>query len=126
MFAHHLLPLERRQANPCRRLAFKGRWRPWPVLPFVLSSSAPGAASGPDSDRAGVFMAKSTAGIGPKGQAKIATVMHEWGKGQLHSGSKRGPVVKNQRQAVAIALNQGRQASHAGRGGLLGSAAGKK
>ena len=71
-------------------------------------------------------MAKSTAGIGPKGQAKIATVMHEWGNGKLHSGSKAGPVVKNQRQAVAIALNQGRQASRAGRGGLLGSAAGKK
>jgi hypothetical protein len=58
-------------------------------------------------------VAKSTAGIGPKGKAKVATVMHEWGKGDLHSGSKRGPVVKNQRQAVAIALNQGRKASRA-------------
>jgi hypothetical protein len=49
-------------------------------------------------------MAKSTAGIGPKGQRKVAAVMHEWKGGDLHSGSKRGPVVKSQPQAVAIAL----------------------
>jgi hypothetical protein len=45
-------------------------------------------------------MAKSTAGLGPKGKAKVASVMHEWGADKLHSGSKRGPVVKNQKQAV--------------------------
>ena len=56
-------------------------------------------------------MAKSTAGIGPKGEAKVAKVFHEWGKGQLHSGSKTGPVVKGQKQAAAIALSQGRKAS---------------
>ena len=61
-------------------------------------------------------MAKSTAGIGPKGQRKVGTVMHEWGKGDLHSGSKRGPVVKDQRQAVAIALSQARKVSRAKRG----------
>lgn len=60
-------------------------------------------------------MAKSTAGIGPKGEAKMQKVFHEWGKGQLHSGSKSGPVVKNQKQAVAIALSQGRKASRAKR-----------
>ncbi len=37
-------------------------------------------------------MAKSTAGIGPKGKRKAAAVFHEYGKGQLHSGSKTGPV----------------------------------
>ena len=62
-------------------------------------------------------MAKSTAGLGPKGQRKVANVMHEFGKGDLHSGSKSGPVVKNQKQAVAIALNQGRQASRSGQRG---------
>ena len=61
-------------------------------------------------------MAKSTAGIGPKGQRKVATTMHEWGQGDLHSGSAKGPVVKNQNQAVAIALNQARKVSRAGRG----------
>jgi hypothetical protein len=60
-------------------------------------------------------MAKSTAGLGPKGQAKIATTMHEWGKDKLHSGSKKGPVVTSQKQAVAIALSQARQASRAGK-----------
>ena len=40
-----------------------------------------------------------------KGQKKITKVMREFGKGELHSG-KGGPVVKSQKQAVAIALSQ--------------------
>lgn len=44
------------------------------------------------------------------GEAKIAKTMKEWGAGALHSGSKKGPVVKDQRQAVAIALSQARKA----------------
>ena len=55
-------------------------------------------------------MAKSTAGIGPKGQAKAEKVFKEFGKGQLHSGAG-GPVVKNPKQAVAIALSQARNVS---------------
>ena len=39
------------------------------------------------------------------GKAKMATVMHEYGKGELHSG-KGGKVVKNQKQAVAIAISE--------------------
>lgn len=42
------------------------------------------------------------------GKAKVSKVMHEWGQGKLHSGSKKGPEVKNQKQAVAIALNEAR------------------
>ena len=57
--------------------------------------------------------AKSTAGIGPKGKAKAAQVFKEWGKGELHSGSAKGPIVKNQKQAVAIALSQARKVSRA-------------
>jgi hypothetical protein len=56
-------------------------------------------------------MAKSTKGIGPKGQRKMQTVMHEWGKGSLHSGSKSGPVVQKQKQAVAIGLSEARKAA---------------
>jgi hypothetical protein len=41
-------------------------------------------------------------------QAKVEKTMHEFGEGQLHSGSKSGPVVKNKKQAIAIALNQAR------------------
>jgi hypothetical protein len=37
-------------------------------------------------------------------------VMKKWGSGQLHSGSKSGPVVKNQKQAVAIMLSEKRAA----------------
>jgi hypothetical protein len=39
-----------------------------------------------------------------KAAKKVAKVMTEFGKGELHSG-KGGPVVKSQKQAVAIALN---------------------
>jgi len=42
-------------------------------------------------------------------KAKVEQVMTEWKGGTLHSGSKKGPVVRNQRQAVAIALSQSGQ-----------------
>ncbi len=35
--------------------------------------------------------------------------MQEWKEGKLHSGSKEGPVVKSQEQAVAIALSESRK-----------------
>jgi hypothetical protein len=40
-----------------------------------------------------------------KGQKKVAAVLREYKKGELHSG-KGGPVVKNPRQALAIALSE--------------------
>lgn len=40
-----------------------------------------------------------------KAEAKISKVMKEYKAGGLHSG-KGGPVVKNPKQAVAIALSQ--------------------
>jgi hypothetical protein len=40
--------------------------------------------------------------------AKISKVMGEFKAGELHSGSKSGPVVKNPKQAVAIALSEAR------------------
>lgn len=39
----------------------------------------------------------------------VKGVMDEWKSGKLHSGSSRGPVVRNQKQAVAIALSEQRQ-----------------
>ena len=39
-------------------------------------------------------------------QAKAKTIMREWKAGDLHSGSKKGPIVKSQKQAVAIMLAQ--------------------
>jgi len=40
-----------------------------------------------------------------KAANKVAKVMREYGKGELHSG-KGGPVVKSQKQAVAIAMSE--------------------
>jgi hypothetical protein len=37
--------------------------------------------------------------------------MREFKKGKLHSGSKKGPKVKDYSQAVAIALSQARKAA---------------
>jgi hypothetical protein len=41
-----------------------------------------------------------------KGAKKVAKVMREYKKGKLHSGSKKGPVVKSTKQAVAIAMSE--------------------
>ena len=45
-----------------------------------------------------------------KKSSKIKKVMHEFKEDKLHSGSKKGPLVKNKRQAVAIALSEARKA----------------
>ena len=43
-----------------------------------------------------------------KAQEKIGKVMHEFKTGTLHS-CKGGPVVKSQKQAVAIALSEAKK-----------------
>ena len=40
-----------------------------------------------------------------KAQKKVGKVMNEFGSGKLHSG-KGGPVVKNPKQAIAIAMSE--------------------
>lgn len=44
-----------------------------------------------------------------KKKGKIEKVLHEYKEGELHSGSKKGPMVKSRKQAVAIALNENRK-----------------
>jgi hypothetical protein len=39
-------------------------------------------------------------------QAKVGKVMKEYKAGELHSGSKSGPAVKNRKQAIAIAMSE--------------------
>lgn len=41
-----------------------------------------------------------------RGKGKVKKVMHEFGAGKLHSGSKKGPVVTDPKQATAIALSE--------------------
>jgi len=44
-----------------------------------------------------------------KRKKKVEKVMHEFGKGELHRGSKSGPLVKSKEQAVAIGLSEARK-----------------
>ena len=37
---------------------------------------------------------------------KVGKVMKEYKAGELHSGSKSGPVVKSRKQAIAIAMSE--------------------
>lgn len=44
----------------------------------------------------------------------VKATLHEFKHGTLHSGSKRGPIVKSRAQAIAIALHEkGGSSKHA-------------
>ena len=43
-------------------------------------------------------------------KSKVEKVMHEFKEGKLHSGSKKGPMVKSRKQAIAIALSEAKMA----------------
>lgn len=45
----------------------------------------------------------------PQAKAKIQKTMGEFKSGDLHAGSKTGPLVKQRSQAIAIALSQARK-----------------
>jgi hypothetical protein len=63
---------------------------------------ADGKAPNLPSAKGGVNMAKG-------GSAKVGKVMSEFKAGELHSGSKSGPVVKSRKQAIAIGLSEARK-----------------
>ncbi len=42
-------------------------------------------------------------------QRFVSRRMHTWGQGEMHSRSKHGPVVKSQKQAVRIAMEEARK-----------------
>ena len=56
-------------------------------------------------------MTKKVVKKAPKAKKKVKFVMEEFKKGELHSGSKRGPKVTNPKQAIAIALSEQRKSS---------------
>lgn len=41
-----------------------------------------------------------------KEKSKVHKVMKEFKENKLHSGSKKGPLVKNPRQGIAIAMSE--------------------
>ncbi len=44
-----------------------------------------------------------------KSKEKISKVMSEFKHGELHSGSKKGPIVSSPKQAIAIGLSEARK-----------------
>jgi len=86
------------------------------------TKSAPSKVTGPmfakggkvDADKApkglmvviGVGKPKHDAPMEKAKGGKVEKVMHEFGEGKLHSGSKKGPKVSNPKQAIAIALSE--------------------
>lgn len=51
--------------------------------------------------------ARSKVAKGMRG--KVHKVMREYKHGELHSGSKKGPIVHGRKQAIAIALSEARR-----------------
>lgn len=45
-----------------------------------------------------------------KKEGKVGKVIKEFAENKLHSSSKKGPLVKNRRQAIAIGLSEARKA----------------
>jgi len=45
----------------------------------------------------------------PRVKAKVKKVMGEFKRGKLRSGSKKGPKVKDRKQAIEVALSQARK-----------------
>lgn len=75
------------------------------VPPAPKPRAAPSLASIAASRNPAMMMGAMKKG----GMTKVGKVMHEFKAGELHSGSKKGPMVKNRKQAIAIALSEARK-----------------
>jgi len=76
--------------------------------PQVSQPLMPGRAGAADEMRTAVM---KRGGMVKGGMSKVGKVMGEYKAGELHSGSKNGPVVKSRKQAVAIGMSEARKAS---------------
>jgi len=47
-----------------------------------------------------------------KKKAKVGKVMSEYKAGKLHSGSKKGPIIKKPQQALAVALQSAKKTAY--------------
>lgn len=72
--------------------------------PYLPKTNVPARGAYSDEDLARVERGYAKGGM-TKAQKKIGKVMKEYKAGELHSG-KDGPVVKNPKQAIAIALSE--------------------
>lgn len=93
--------------------AAPGKTQRTPAPESVMRGGAPAVVNRKmaDSPVPGSRMGFKAGGPVPKaGAAKVGKVMSEFKAGELHSGSKSGPVVKDRKQAVAIALSEARKA----------------
>lgn len=76
----------------------------------IRGNKNPGMRRGvPVAPREPMIPLKAGGPVPKAGQAKIGKVMGEYKAGELHSGSKTGPVVKSRDQAIAIALSEARK-----------------
>jgi hypothetical protein len=69
---------------------------------------APGARAVPVASQS-PMLAMRKGGMTGGQQAKVGRVMGEYKRGDLHSGSKSGPAVRNRDQALAIAMSEARK-----------------
>jgi len=70
------------------------------------------------------YMERAKGGM-TKGQKKVGKVMREFKAGKLHSG-KKGPVVKNPKQAIAIALSEAGMSKKKMMGGMMSDGVAEK
>jgi hypothetical protein len=74
-----------------------------------------------NSNKGGMGWKHKTGGSTPRQRAKVEKVMREFKEGKLHSGSKKGLVVKDRDQAIAIALSEAGMSKKMAQGGGVDS-----